>query len=834
MQMAEASAQAQHQQPLATHITHSATHTTTYTTHTENSDRKRGGSAPAAATYSITVRATDTATSPTTPVRAQPKPQQHNPRNLVSTAPISISNPSLPVQRNNTTKPLSPTLTNSGTVLSARSGTATGLTSAKAPSTPQLQRQQRAPPAPSTKGRSQPSSPRNADDAQGYSVFSGFMEWVKAMDETPAARERNGAGGRTVPAGRSDEATSGTTASDTPEISSSAKRLSGENKWTAFLGLGNRAEAPSPSVSPFTRPAYASSTSSKAMLPPKTVEEDRKHMEEYQRMLVSFQQKELARAKEREKIEKTKLQREEALKKARIAWQEAIPKWTQFKNTAKLRKLVWQGVPPSMRDKVWPLSLGNDLNINQELYAIMLEKSKKAKRQALKEKMKHQAELEAKFAAIFRPATQPTMTTTTTTATTPTAADTTTIATSPTPNPSITIIADNQLAAIAETTTPPAPVVLIIMPGVGDEPSPPTEPPALVTAITSTTDESEATEKQLVELQPSTLSVAETKPATAASDTATVIDTATVTDTPPVVVTSTQLQQEQTPSREEQQDVSTQPPQQQQQNTAKCLTASAPSSASTTPATPATPREGDTAKSYSSSLSSVEVSSLIGKENTVNLIPLDLPRTFPCLSFFQEDGPLREPLANILEAYVCYRPDIGYVQGMSYVAALMLLNMDEFTAFCCIANLLNRHIFVVFYRMDMPMIRRYVAVLDELMAEQIPVIYNNLRYLDITTDLYIMDWFLTIFSKSLPLDIAGRIWDNYFYEGDVFLYRTVLGLLKYLSDTLETASFDECLQLLTHIPQDMQEDDLFRCVQAIKISEKRWIDLLKSHHIPID
>jgi hypothetical protein len=85
---------------------------------------------------------------------------------------------------------------------------------------------------------------------------------------------------------------------------------------------------------------------------------------------------------------------------------------------------------------------------------------------------------------------------------------------------------------------------------------------------------------------------------------------------------------------------------------------------------------------------------VIGKENTVSLIPLDLPRTFPCLSFFQVGGPSHGPLGQVLEAYVCYRPDIGYVQGMSYLAAVMLLYMDTFPAFCCLANLLNSPILV--------------------------------------------------------------------------------------------------------------------------------------------
>lgn len=217
---------------------------------------------------------------------------------------------------------------------------------------------------------------------------------------------------------------------------------------------------------------------------------------------------------------------------------------------------------------------------------------------------------------------------------------------------------------------------------------------------------------------------------------------------------------------------------------------------------------------------------VMGKENTVSLIPLDLPRTFPCLSFFQIGGPCHGPLGQVLEAYVCFRPDIGYVQGMSYLAAVMLLYMDTFPAFCCLANLLNTPILVCFYRMDMPRIHKYVSVLNSIIAEHIPAVYNHLASLDIPTEFYIIDWILTLFSKALPLDIATRIWDNYFLRGDTFLYASITGVLSYLSPKLTSGTFDECLQLLTHLPQDMDEAELFQHIGNITIPPKQLEDLL--------
>ncbi|XP_003367497.1 putative TBC1 domain family member 14, partial [Trichinella spiralis] len=50
----------------------------------------------------------------------------------------------------------------------------------------------------------------------------------------------------------------------------------------------------------------------------------------------------------------------------------------------------------------------------------------------------------------------------------------------------------------------------------------------------------------------------------------------------------------------------------------------------------------------------------VNRESTVELIHLDVARTFPTLGIFQIGGPFYDLLLNMLSAYVCYRPDIGY------------------------------------------------------------------------------------------------------------------------------------------------------------------------------
>ena len=60
------------------------------------------------------------------------------------------------------------------------------------------------------------------------------------------------------------------------------------------------------------------------------------------------------------------------------------------------------------------------------------------------------------------------------------------------------------------------------------------------------------------------------------------------------------------------------------------------------------------------------LSSCLSREETLELVRLDVSRTFPQLCIFQPGGPYCQLLHNVLGAYVCYRPDIGYVQVGSW------------------------------------------------------------------------------------------------------------------------------------------------------------------------
>ena len=88
-----------------------------------------------------------------------------------------------------------------------------------------------------------------------------------------------------------------------------------------------------------------------------------------------------------------------------------------------------------------------------------------------------------------------------------------------------------------------------------------------------------------------------------------------------------------------------------------------------------------------------------GLEASAHLISTDVGRTFAHTGLFDAQGPLADELRAVLEAHCYYRPDIGYVQGMSFLAGMLLMHSrDDYAAFLCLANLLSRPLFQSFFR----------------------------------------------------------------------------------------------------------------------------------------
>nr|XP_027795798.1 TBC1 domain family member 12 isoform X4 [Marmota flaviventris] len=234
--------------------------------------------------------------------------------------------------------------------------------------------------------------------------------------------------------------------------------------------------------------------------------------------------------------------------------------------------------------------------------------------------------------------------------------------------------------------------------------------------------------------------------------------------------------------------------------------------------------------SESNSENDTEGVSVADREASLELIKLDISRTFPSLYIFQKGGPYHDVLHSILGAYTCYRPDVGYVQGMSFIAAVLILNLEEADAFIAFANLLNKPCQLAFFRVDHSMMLKYFATFEVFFEENLSKLFLHFKSYSLTPDIYLIDWIFTLYSKSLPLDLACRVWDVFCRDGEEFLFRTGLGILRLYEDILLQMDFIHIAQFLTKLPEDITSEKLFSCIAAIQMqnSTKKWTQVFAS------
>jgi hypothetical protein len=114
--------------------------------------------------------------------------------------------------------------------------------------------------------------------------------------------------------------------------------------------------------------------------------------------------------------------------------------------------------------------------------------------------------------------------------------------------------------------------------------------------------------------------------------------------------------------------------------------------------------------------------------------------------------------------------------SLLYKAAALLLYFDDgFECFRCFANLLNSHFFFALYRLERDKLDVHVAVFEAFFKQKLPVLFAHFAKIEVASDMYYLEWSLTLFVKFVPLNICARVWDSYLLLGEAFFIRAALG-----------------------------------------------------------
>ena len=195
------------------------------------------------------------------------------------------------------------------------------------------------------------------------------------------------------------------------------------------------------------------------------------------------------------------------------------------------------------------------------------------------------------------------------------------------------------------------------------------------------------------------------------------------------------------------------------------------------------------------------------KENTQNIlnpnsysnvleeIKRDINRTFYTEKFKKGNG--KKMLINVLSALAFIRPEIGYCQGMNFIAGALIELIEEeeeekiFWIFLSFIDDLELN---MLFLTNMPDYSIRVYQLNFYIKKYFPELFLHFKKNQINPDIFFSKWILTIFSNYLPFNILYKIWDLFIIDKWKAIFRISMILLGLMKEKLIKLDLNEfCL-----------------------------------------
>lgn len=202
----------------------------------------------------------------------------------------------------------------------------------------------------------------------------------------------------------------------------------------------------------------------------------------------------------------------------------------------------------------------------------------------------------------------------------------------------------------------------------------------------------------------------------------------------------------------------------------------------------------------------------------------DVGRTFPELKLFSSvDGIGQRQMFDVLHAFAQYAPDIGYCQGMNFIAGFLLVQVHEDRQKDSTNWLCDLTVEEAVFWLLVGLMRAPKYSMDGLFSEGLPRLFSttyqvqkaidriapsvrkHLDRYDVQMTSFLPQWLFAIFTTHMDLnsDEILVVWDALFRDGWNAVVRIAIGLLVgSKSVILSKTNHDDCVKYLC--------DDLFK------------------------
>ncbi|GBC24152.1 uncharacterized protein OCT59_008863 [Rhizophagus irregularis] len=198
-------------------------------------------------------------------------------------------------------------------------------------------------------------------------------------------------------------------------------------------------------------------------------------------------------------------------------------------------------------------------------------------------------------------------------------------------------------------------------------------------------------------------------------------------------------------------------------------------------------------------------------------IDLDIPRTLHShIMFRTRYGPGQRALFDVLRAFSNYDEQVGYCQGMTNIATILLMYYTEEYAFIMLTKMFTKCNLHDLYIPGFPALMESFYVQEKLMNKYAYKIFVHFKNLQISSTAYATRWYITLFTSDVvPHHTLLRIWDLLMLYGFDILYFVAVALLKYNEAILLSSDFDRALTMLSSSIKVTDDDKLTKKIRKM-------------------
>ena len=188
------------------------------------------------------------------------------------------------------------------------------------------------------------------------------------------------------------------------------------------------------------------------------------------------------------------------------------------------------------------------------------------------------------------------------------------------------------------------------------------------------------------------------------------------------------------------------------------------------------------------------------------VIKKDIDRTFPNHFYFDKEyfGLIGQfALLRVLSKFSSAYPQVGYCQGMNFIAGFLLLvsGGNEIESFSMLEAVIYHFSLKDFFTEGMSQLKKTLTEFDSLFARNLKQLHWHFKVQDLSEDLWVLKWFITLFTAVLPLNLVLHIWDIMMVDGISVLPNVTICILKYFETELLTKDAAEILVFLSGLKE---------------------------------